>query len=112
MATKKTTTKAATAQVTVTIKVSAPAEKVYVVGNTANLGAWDAKKAVELKAVEAGKFEASKKFDADAVVEFKVLAAKDWDAVEKGMWGEDLENHTFTAAKGLVVEAGVSKFGK
>lgn len=113
MATKKTTTtKAAAAQVTVTIKVEANAEKVFVVGNTANLGAWDAKKAVELKAVEAGKFEVSKKFDADAVVEFKVLAAKNWDAVEKGIWGEDLANHTFTATKGLVVEAGVSNFAK
>ena len=110
MATK--TTKAATAQVTVTIKVAADVEKVYVVGNTANLGAWDAKKAVELKATEAGKFEAAKKFDANSTVEFKVLSAKDWEAVEKGMWGEDLANHTFTAAKGLVVEVGVSKFGK
>ena len=106
------TTKAATAQVTVTIKVAANVEKVYVVGNTANLGAWDAKKAVELKATEAGKFEVSKKFDANSTVEFKVLSAKDWEAVEKGMWGEDLANHTFTATKGLAVEVGVSNFGK
>ena len=110
MAAKKTTTTAA-AQVTVKISVTANAEKVYVVGNAANLGAWDAKKAVELKAND-GKFEVSKKFDADAVVEFKVLAAKDWNAVEKGMWDEDLENHTFTATKGLVVEVGVDHFNK
>ena len=97
----KTTTKAATAQVTVTIKVAADVEKVYVVGNT-----------VALKATEAGKFEVAKKFDANSTVEFKVLSAKDWEAVEKGMWGEDLANHAFTASKGLVVEVGVSKFGK
>jgi hypothetical protein len=109
MAAKKTTT--ATQQVTVKISVTANAEKVFVVGNTESLGAWDAKKAVALNAVD-GKFEASKKFDADAVVEFKVLAAKDWEAVEKGIWNEDLENHTFTATKGLVVEVGVDHFGK
>lgn len=110
MAAKKTTT-TATAQVTVKISVTANAEKVYVVGNATNLGAWDAKKAVELKG-ENGKFEVSKKFDADAVVEFKVLAAKDWNAVEKGIWDEDLENHTFKASKGLVVEVGVDHFSK
>jgi len=100
MAAKKTT--AAAAQVTVKITVNANADKVYVVGNTENLGAWDAKNAVALKAVD-GKFEVSKKFDANAVVEFKVLAAKDWEAVE---------NHTFTATKGLVVEIGVDHFAK
>ena len=67
MATKKTT--CAAAQVTVKITVNANADKVYVVGNTENLGSWDAKKAVALKAVD-GKFEVSKKFDANAVVEF------------------------------------------
>lgn len=110
MAAKKTTT-TATAQVTVKISVTANAEKVFVVGSTENLGAWNAKDAIALKAVD-GKFEVSKKFDADAVVEFKVLAAKDWEAVEKGIWNEDLENHTFTATKGLVVEVGVDHFGK
>ena len=109
MATKKTT--CAAAQVTAKITVNANADKVYVVGNTENLGSWDAKKAVALKAVD-GKFEVSKKFDANAVVEFKVLAAKDWEAVEKGIWNEDLENHTFTATKGLVVEIGVDHFAK
>jgi hypothetical protein len=109
MAAKKTT--AAAAQVTVKITVNANADKVYVVGNTENLGAWDAKNAVALKAVD-GKFEVSKKFDANAVVEFKVLAAKDWEAVEKGIWNEDLENHTSTAIKGLVVEIGVDHFAK
>ena len=96
----------------VSIKVVSNASKLFIVGSTNNLGAWDAKKAVELKATEAGKFEASKKFDANSTVEFKVLSAKDWEAVEKGIWGEDLANHTFTATKGLVVEVGVSKFGK
>ena len=58
------------AQVTVTIKVSASAEKVYICGSTKNLGEWDPKKAVEVKD---GKV--NKKFDADSVVEFKVLSA-------------------------------------
>lgn len=97
----------------VTIKVTANVEKLFIVGSTKNLGAWDAKKAVELElCAECGAFVTTKQFDVDSVVEFKVLAAKDWAAVEKGMWGEELENHTFTAAKGEVVEVGVSNFGK
>ena len=106
------TTKASNGQVTVTFKVAADVEKVYVVGNTQNLGAWDCKKAVELKKTADGKFEVAKKFDANSTVDFKVLSAKDWEAVEKGIWGEELQNHSFTAAKGLAVEVGVSKFGE
>ena len=84
------------AQVTVTIKVSAKAEKVYIVGSTKNLGEWDPKKAVEVK-----DGQVNKKFDADTVVEFKVLSAKTWDAVEKGANGEELENHKFTASQAV-----------
>ncbi|MCR5114008.1 MAG: hypothetical protein K6A63_08745 [Acholeplasmatales bacterium] len=84
------------AQVTVTIKVSAKAEKVYICGSTKNLGDWNPKNAVEVKD---GKI--NKKFDADTVVEFKVLSAKTWDAVEKGVNGEELENHKFTVSSAV-----------
>ena len=131
MATK--TTKTSNSQVTVTFKVAADVEKVYVVGNTQNLGAWDCKKAVELKKTDNGKFEVSKKFDAnlhnavmtdeesdaevDTITEemLKGYTYKDEvirHSVEKGIWGEELQNHSFTAAKGLAVEVGVSKFGE
>ena len=43
-------------------------------------------------------------------VEFKVVADKNWNAAEKGMYGEDLPNHAFVAAKGTKVEVEVVKF--
>ena len=49
---------------------------------------------------------------AGETVEFKVLAGKTWDAVEKGDTGYELENHSFIAAKGLVVEVEVVNFAK
>lgn len=82
------------AQVTVTIRVKANAEKIYIVGSTKNLGEWNPKSAVELK-----DGAVSKKFDEGTKVEYKVLSAKTWDAVEKGINGEELENHSFVASK-------------
>ena len=99
------------AKVTVKFVVKANAKKAYVVGNTENLGAWDAAKAVALTK-ENDVFTLSKQFDADANVEFKVLAGKTYDAVEKGVYGEEVANRTFTATKGLSVEAEVANFAK
>ena len=82
------------AQVTVTIRVKANAEKIYIVGSTKNLGEWNTKSAVELK-----DGAVSKKFDEGTKVEYTVLSAKTWDAVEKGINGEELENHSFVASK-------------
>ena len=99
------------AKVTVKFVVKANANKAYVVGSTDNLGAWNPAKAVELK-LEDGVFQASKQFDENADVEFKVLAAKSFDAVEKGVYGEEVANRTFKASKGLKVEAEVANFAK
>ena len=93
------------AQVTVKFAVKANSDKAYMVGSTDNLGAWDPKKAVEVK-----DGQLSKKFDEGQVVEFKVLKKKTWDAVEKGSYGEEVCNHTFVASKGLVVEVEVNNF--
>jgi len=98
----------------VVIKVAAKdAKEVYVVGNTQALGAWDAKKAVKCDfCTECGKFVLSKMMPAGEPVEFKFLAAKTWDAVEKGAYGEELENHGLVPAKGLVAEFEVVNFAK
>ncbi len=95
------------AMVTVKFVVKANSEKLYICGSTDNLGAWNAKKAVELK-----EGTVSKKFEEGTNVEFKVLACKDWACVEKGCNGEELENHSFVAAKGQVVEVCVCNFAK
>lgn len=82
------------AQAKVTINVKANAETLYIVGSTKNLGNWDAKNAVALK-----DGSVTKMFEEGTKVEFKVLSAKTWDAVEKGVNGEELENHSFVASK-------------
>ncbi len=96
----------------VVIKVAAPAAKeLYVVGNVASLGAWNPSKAVKLEfCSECGKYSVAKMLPAGEAVEFKVLAAKSFDAVEKGAYGEELQNHSFVAEKGLVVEVEVVNF--
>ena len=99
------------AKVTVKFVVKANSERAYLVGSTDNLGAWNASKAV-LLTQENGVFTTSKQFEANANVEFKVLAAKSFDAVEKGAYGEEVANRTFTATKGLTVEVEVANFAK
>ncbi len=99
------------AKVTVKFVVKANVEKAYIVGNTSNLGEWNPKKAVLLNK-EDGVFTTSKQFEENTNVEFKVLADKTFEAVEKGVYGEELENRTFTATKGLKVEAEILSFAK
>ena len=97
----------------VTIKVVSKASKLFLVGSTKNLGAWDAKKAVELEYCDkCGAFFTDKLLPAGEVVEFKVLTAKSWDNVEKGAWGEEVANHSFVAEKGLEVVVEVNNFAK
>lgn len=97
----------------VSIKVVSCAPKLFIVGSTNNLGAWDAKKAVELEYCEkCGAFYTDKMLPAGEVVEFKVLTAKDWANVEKGAYGEEVANHSFVAAKGLEVVVEVNNFAK
>jgi len=96
------------ANVNVKIKVNACADKLYVCGSTKNLGEWDAKKAIEANKDGV----VSKLFAEGETVEFKVLADKNWNNVEKGAFGEEVANHTFVAKKGLTVEISVENFNK
>lgn len=98
----------------VTIKVVAhDVNEVYVVGSTKAFGEWNPKKAVKLEFCnECKAYTASKMIPVGEAVEFKVLADKDWASVEKGANGEEVENHSFVASKGLVVETEVLNFNK
>ncbi len=83
----------------------------YLVGNVKALGEWDASKAVKLNyCEECGKYTVSKLLPLDSFIEFKILAGKTWDKVEKGTWCEDIANHTFVATKGTKVEIEVYNF--
>lgn len=92
--------------------VKAPCkDELYLVGNVPALGEWNAAKGAKLTYCnECGCYTASKLLPVDSNVEFKVLAGKTWDAVEKGTWGEDVANHAFVAVKGTKVEVEVLNF--
>ena len=84
--------------------------KVLIVGSIPALGSWDPAKAVELKNEGNGVFSVTKMMATGQMVEFKVLADKSWNKVEKGVYNEELQNHILTPEKGLVVEVNVSRF--
>lgn len=97
----------------VEIRVDTTASKeVYVCGSTKALGAWDPKHAIKLEQISATTFSVSKLMATGEVVEFKVLSGKSWDNVEKGSYGEEIQNHLLTPSKGLVEVVVVSKFNK
>ena len=76
-------------------------EKVYLCGNTRNLGEWNATKAVQMRQV-GDYFVVRKRFPLGAQVEFKALVERNWGCVEKGIFFEEIGNNVLTAEKGLV----------
>ena len=100
------------ARVKVEFKVVAKgASELYLVGSSDNIGNWNEKKAVKFDYCDkCEKFTTSKLFEEGEAVEFKVLKAKNFDAVEKGYQGEEIANHSFVASKGLVIEFEVFNF--
>lgn len=86
--------------------------KVFIVGSVRALGGWDPSKAVELKKEKDGVFSVSKMLETGQMVEFKILADKSWDRVEKGSYNEEIMNHIITPIKGLEVELDVARFNK
>ena len=87
-------------------------EGLYILGSTKNLGAWNLAKAVAMEKTSDNSYELSKMLPEGEEVEFKILSAKDWSAVEKGIWNEEIENHHFVVEKGLEVSIDVYNFAK
>ncbi len=98
----------------VEIKVLTKASrKVFLVGSIPALGAWQPEKAVELAYCEkCDAFITTLSLPLGEVIEFKLLAARDWDSVEKGMYYEEIQNHIITPTKGLIVDIEVARFSK
>lgn len=86
-----------------------PVRRLYICGNTDNLGAWEVKNAKEMHK-NGSSFELTKMFNEGEEVSFKVLEKMNWERVEIGYWYEDVSNHTFTAQKGLVVTLTIPNF--
>ena len=103
----------ANTKVEIKVAVNTACEEVYLVGSIPALGEWNPKKAVKLEyCEECKKYTATKLLPAGETVEFKVLSAKNWESVEKGANGEEVENHVIVPAKGLSVEVEVLNFSK
>ena len=83
--------------------------KLYICGNTDNLGGWNVTKACEMRKKE-GRFELVKMFPIGEAVDFKVLEKMTWERVELGYWCEDIANHSIVAEKGLVVNMEIPNF--
>ena len=83
--------------------------KLYMCGNTDNLGAWDVANAKEMHKKE-DRFELIKYFPVGEEVNFKILEKMTWERVELGYWCEDIANHVITAQKGLVVNMEIPNF--
>jgi hypothetical protein len=99
------------ANVKVTFNVKASAKTLYLVGSTKNLGEWNPKNAVKLEK-NGDVFTTSKLFENLSTIEFKFIRGKSYEYVEKGEWGEEIQNHSVVAVKGLVVDLTVNNFNK
>lgn len=100
-------------KVEIKVAVKCDVKNVYVVGSTANLGAWNAAKAVKLDfCEECGCYGKGFMLPEGETVEFKVLASNDWANVEKGAYGEEVANHAVTVVKGATAEVEVVNFAK
>lgn len=93
-----------------TVTTKNATESVYLVGNTKNLGAWETKNAAKMTKVGENTFTLRKRFELGVEVEYKVVAAKTWKNVEKGIFTEDVENHHFEAVKGHFEDIYVHSF--
>lgn len=98
----------------VVVKIVAPENmELYIVGNTSSLGNWNASKAVKLEYDQETKsYSITKMLPLNETIEFKILAGKSWEFVEKGDWNEEVPNHTFIALKGSTVKITINNFSK
>ena len=87
------------------------AENVYIAGNIAKLGEWNATKAKAMKTTNHEDYTLSVTgLKKGTEVSFKVLKGLTWEAVEKGINYEDLDNHTITVDGASTIEVGVSNW--
>lgn len=106
---KAKTTKTAEKTVSVTFCVDNQSnqqfDEVFVCGNHKKLGEWNPAKALCVKKNAKGVLSIDRKFIPGEVIEYKVLNAQDWANVEKGVWGEEVQNHTVTVGDSKTVSS-------
>lgn len=72
-------------------------DEIFAIGNVDKLGNWEVENAVSLKYTKSlGGYSLRRTFNIGTEVEFKLLNAKSWNNVEKGIFTEEIKNHTVT----------------
>lgn len=84
----------------------------FVVGNIALLGMWEPKKGIKMKKVDKNTYVASVKIPANTHMEFKIVREDSWYGVEKGIFTEEIPNHTYDIDGDLEVEDLIYSFRK
>lgn len=97
----------------VTVKLyDVQADQLYLIGNVAALGAWDATKSKKMTK-KGDVFTTSIPAKFGEMIEFKIACKPSWCNVEKGMFGEELPNHAvLIELEETTVEIGVSNFSE
>lgn len=98
--------------VTINMTTRLPKDNVLITGNTSNLGNWDLSKAKSCKKIDDTHFSKRCRFLINQEVEFKFVVENKWESVEKGMWIEEIKNHSFVAEKSLVINIDVFNWAK
>jgi hypothetical protein len=93
----------------VSVPVGFERADIFICGDIAALGAWVPRAALAL-VPENGIYKRTISLPRGQRVEFKVVAGKDWDTVEKGVWWEEVQNHSFVADADKIVELHVYHF--
>lgn len=68
------------------------ADKLYMISN---LGNWDLNKAILMNKLDDNLFDITLAVEPGYKLEFKVLRDKNWNSIEKGIWNEEIKNHTY-----------------
>lgn len=79
-------------------------DRCFLCGNKEILGGWVAENAREMTKTDAGNFSLRARFNEGEMIAFKVLSGPSWRCVDKGIFGEEIENHVVIAASGIVKE--------
>ena len=84
----------------------ANANDLYVITNFVD---WNPDKAIKMD-YENGQFTLTEFYPRGFDLEFKITSNPGWEGVEKGMFGEEIENHSYTLDKDIVVEDIIHNF--
>ncbi|MCR5112704.1 MAG: hypothetical protein K6A63_02070 [Acholeplasmatales bacterium] len=84
----------------------ADAKELYVISNYVD---WNPDKAIKMD-LENGQFTLTEFYPRGFDLQFKITSNPGWEGVEKGMFGEEIENHTYTLDKDIEVEDIIHNF--